>query len=453
MNAQRLILHCMNVAVLGTNFFQFREAIEEMKVAAVKKSDLTTWYQIRSALHIVDLADRKTLIDMLKGTFHLKSSRIHDRLYVIMHLADDFQENGIEVDYNKKASQVMLDVIDHHIRLHRNLRFLDASYHTDFDKTEYLEHNSECSFPTWVSRRWLGSNLYGMAITSFQKDHGQKFAVGEQLDDDEDSSGKIFSNGKYAHNKRTVEVLTKFPDQKLFTTCAPDSVDMTHTRLRVRGMKVGEIRTVLLLPLDDDDDGGHGMTVAQFWSSSLGQHIGSYFCLEERQIPLDMVRALVRAWSIEKFNYEDAVLGLKWFYDCSTKPDLADCHIGWSGYLIDALPVPQRDHITCGAVVSVMTHIVTQLWRRKGILTDKDHFGLVPECNIRAGDEIWMLLGHSIPSVLRKAPNGTYEHICSGRIPVLMDSIVGHTDIRRFSTKAAPGEQIGEWTIEDIELV
>ncbi|CAN9460721.1 unnamed protein product [Alternaria alternata] len=292
-----------------------------------------------------------------------------------------------------------------------------------------------------------------MAITSFQKDYGQKFAVGEQLDDDEDSSGKIFSNGKYAHNKRTVEVLTKFPDQKLFTTCAPDSVDMTHTRLRVRGMKVGEIRTVLLLPLDDDDDDDHGMTVAQFWSSSLGQHIGSYFCLEERQIPLDMVRALVRAWSLEKFNYEDAVLGLKWFYDCSTRPDLADCHIGWSGYLIDALPVPQRDHITCGAVVSVMTHIVTQLWRRKGILTDKDHFGLVPECNIRAGDEIWILLGHSIPSVLRKAPNGTYEHICSGRIPVLMDSIVGHTDIRRFSTKTALGEQIGEWTIEDIELV
>jgi hypothetical protein len=86
-------------------------------------------------------------------------------------------------------------------------------------------------------------------------------------------------------------------------------------------------------------------------------------------------------------------------------------------------------------------------------LTDKDQFGLVPECDIRAGDEIWMLLGYSYPSVLRKQPNGTYEHICNAHIPVLMDNIIGHTDIRRFSTKATPGEKVGDWTIEDIELV
>ncbi|CAN9440558.1 unnamed protein product [Alternaria alternata] len=225
---------------------------------------------------------------------------------------------------------------------------------------------------------------------------------------------------------------------------------MTHMRLRVRGMKVGKVETVLSLPVERGMD---GVTAAQFWSSGLGQHIGLYFYHEERQIPLEMVRALSGWWPNDNFNYEDAVSGLKWFYNCSTKPDLADRHIGATGHLIDALLAPLLGHIIRGAAVSAITHIVAQLTYRKGILTDKDQFGLVPECNIRAGDEIWMLLGYSLPSVLRKQSNGTYEYICNASIPVLQDDIVGHMDIRRFSTKAAPGEQIGDWTIEDIELV
>ncbi|CAN9406321.1 unnamed protein product [Alternaria sp. RS040] len=367
-----------------------------------------------------------------------------------MHLANDFQENDIEVDYNKTASQVMLDAADHHIRRHRNLSFLDDSFHADFDETGYPEHNSECSFPTWIPRTWLGSDPYGLPIWASEKSREHEITIREQLDNDEDSSDKIFATGKYAHNKRSVKFLTNLPDWELFTTCTPDSVDITNMRLRVRGMKVGEVQTVLSLPLESGND---GMTVAQFWSSSLGQHIGSYFCLEERQIPLGMVRALSVAWPNGNFNYEDAVSGLKWFYDCSTKPDLADQHIGAAGRLINALLAPLRDHSNGDATINAISHIAGQIWARKGILTDKDQFGLVPECNIRAGDEIWMLLGHSLPCVLRKQPDGTYEHICTAKIPVLMHGIVGHTDIRRFSTKATPGEQIGEWTIEDIELV
>jgi hypothetical protein len=440
----------MNVTVLGTNFWHFRSAIDKMGRVAFTKSDMQTVVQIQGTLSFEILAERGPLIDLLHQNFERKSSRIHDRLYAIMHLADDFQENDIEVDYNKTASQVMLDAADHHIRRHRNLRFLDHSFRGDFDKTGHLEHNLECSFPTWIPRVWLGYTQYGYAMLFTQRDRGHEITVGEQLDDDEDSSDEISATGKYAHNKRSVNFLTNLPDHELFTTCAPDSVDMTHMRLRVRGMKVGEIRTVLSLPIQSNFD---GMTVAQFWSSGLGQHIGSYICREERQIPLGMVRALARRWPRKDFNYEDSVFGLKWFYDCSTRTDLADHHIGAVGHLIGALLAPQRDHIIRGAAVSAITHIVSELLGRKGILTDKDQFGLVPECNIRAGDEIWMLLGLSRPSVLRKQPDGTYEHICTARIPVLMDDIVGHTDIRRFSRKATPGEQIGEWTIEDIELV
>lgn len=444
----------MNVTVLGTNLWHFRRAVDKTGKAALIRSDVQTAVQIGRTLSFKILAERGSLINLLRQTSDLESSRFHDRLYAVMHLADDFYENDIEVDYNKTASQIMLDAIDHHIRRHRNLRFLNYSFRSDFDEIGYAERNSECSFPTWIPRRWLGSSQCGQAIWSSERSLGHAITVGEQLDDDEDSSGKILSDGKYAPSKNSVKFLTKFLGQVLFTSCTPDAVDMTHMRLRIRGMKVGEVQTVLSLPPDETgDDDWDGMTVAQFWSSSLGQHIGSYFCNEERQIPLGMVRALSHPWLNEYFSYEDAVFGFKRFYDCSTKPDLADQHVGEGGHLIDALLAPQGDRIVRGSAFSAITHIVAQLWGRKGILTDKDQFGLVSECNIRAGDEIWILLGRSIPSVLRKQSNGTYEYICTARIPVLMDGIIGHTDIRRFSTKAAPGEQIGEWTIEDIELV
>jgi hypothetical protein len=440
----------MNVTVLGTNFWQFRRAIDELAKAATAKSDMQTMLRLVTTLDIDPVTHSGSLIDVLDGAYNLKSSRFHDRLYAIMHLADDFQENDIEVDYNKTAIQVMLDAANHHIRRHRNLHFLEESFRADFDKTGHLEHNSECSCPTWIPRRWLGSSQYGQPVWFSQKDRGHEIAVGEQLDDDEDSSGNIFLNCKYAHNERSVKFLTKFSGQRLFTTCAPDSVDMTHIRLRVRGMKVGEIQTVLSLPLINDPD---GITVAQFWSSNLGQHIGLNFRRKEQQIPLGMVRALVGYWPNENFSYEDAVLGLKWVYDWITRPDLADQHIGWAGQTINALLALLPDYSNHSAAITAISHIFKELYGRMCILTDKDQFGLVPHCNIRVGDEIWMLLGYSLPSVLRKQPNGTYEHICTARIPVLMDSIIGHTDIRRFSRKAVPGEQIGEWTIEDIELL
>lgn len=34
-----------------------------------------------------------------------------------------------------------------------------------------------------------------------------------------------------------------------------------------------------------------------------------------------------------------------------------------------------------------------------------------------------------------------------------MDGIVSQLDIRRFTPKAQPGDKIGEWVIEDLELI
>jgi hypothetical protein len=47
-----------------------------------------------------------------------------------------------------------------------------------------------------------------------------------------------------------------------------------------------------------------------------------------------------------------------------------------------------------------------------------------------------MLLGCSLPVVLRRQSDGTPSHICTARVPELMNEIKGHPDIERFSTEA-----------------
>lgn len=37
------------------------------------------------------------------------------------------------------------------------------------------------------------------------------------------------------------------------------------------------------------------------------------------------------------------------------------------------------------------------------------HYDQVPQCNVKEGDEIWLLLGCELPVILRLQPNGTYQ--------------------------------------------
>jgi hypothetical protein len=54
-------------------------------------------------------------------------TKLQDILYALMHLAIDYEDGGIEVDYDKSSIHVMVEAAAHHVRLHRDLRFCTRS--------------------------------------------------------------------------------------------------------------------------------------------------------------------------------------------------------------------------------------------------------------------------------------------------------------------------------------
>jgi hypothetical protein len=101
------------------------------------------------------------------------------------------------------------------------------------------------------------------------------------------------------------------------------------------------------------------------------------------------------------------------------------------------------------ANITALQEVVYCLGNRACIITNNGKHGLVPKCNIQDGDEIWLVLGSSLPIVLRRQPSGRYWHICPARIPALEE----HQDLAQFSSNIQPGDKVGEWTVEDVELV
>ncbi|KAF2034247.1 hypothetical protein EK21DRAFT_108286 [Setomelanomma holmii] len=63
-------------------------------------------------------------------------------------------------------------------------------------------------------------------------------------------------------------------------------------------------------------------------------------------------------------------------------------------------------------------------------------------------DEVGVVLGCSIPIVVKHWLGEHYWHMCAAEIPNIQE----HEDIEKLSTDAQPGDKVGEWTVDDIEL-
>jgi hypothetical protein len=84
---------------------------------------------------------RHGLLTLLDASSNMQVSRGQDRLYAIMHLADDYEEGSIIVDYKKTKEQVMVDAAAYHISQHRNLDFLHECMQNGVQKTAEFESN------------------------------------------------------------------------------------------------------------------------------------------------------------------------------------------------------------------------------------------------------------------------------------------------------------------------
>ena len=340
-----------------------------------------------------DRRRRHLLIDILFRSPHMEVSKGQDRLYALMHLARDYEEGRIIVDYKKTVRQVMADAAAYHISQHQSLSFLATSF----------QHN-ETSNPTWIPESWMGYNPQG---------------VGLPLN------------------------TARGPECFEHTECSLESVDMHNLRLCIRGMKVGSVRQCIVF---DVNTRVAYMTVAEFWKSSLGEYILPYLEDTDIGLPRDFSRAIQAGIFGRSHDHEFIQAGLSYLWGLGRTPEQASRVLGYGAEaILDLLVSLKNSNEPAWAAIR---EVLRSLNRRSCIITDSQHIGLIPACNIREDDDIWRVLGSSHPVIVRRQASGRYWHICTACIPALVE----HEHMAHFSSKIQPGDKIGEWTVEDIEL-
>jgi hypothetical protein len=169
------------------------------------------------------------------------------------------------------------------------------------------------------------------------------------------------------------------------TTCSPYSVDIKNLRLHVRGVKVDWLRQCLVFNQDVEE-----MTVAQFWRSSIGEHIQPY--LSDAGTSLSEILQVVDTdpWD-SRHDHKDIHLGLCHLLKISKNRENADRVLGIGASEISDLLAPLED--TDQGVVFALRAVLRSFGWRSCILTDNNNFGLVPECDKKRGRDLagtWM---------------------------------------------------------------
>ncbi|KAH3941633.1 hypothetical protein HBI81_195150 [Parastagonospora nodorum] len=402
-NARFLILHCMNASVIGTTVFEFRRAVElhltrsigvplDMLVyGKLLHSDWSPRAQEMFAFH-GEARQRYKLIHLLHTKEGLLVSRGHDRFYAIMHLAQDYRDGDLAVDYSKSLEQVMLDIATHHISRHHDLEFLLNSFQPN---EVYSDSCEGLARPSWIPNSWVG---------------------GDDLGTETANRGMIYSQ------------------------CSHKSIDMSTMRLSVRGIKIDRLRKLFKF----EDHSFSRMTVVRFWASALGQHLQPYMSDNAAGLPHDIYCTISSYRRLKDFDHESLKAALAYLYELNQVAELTNLNI-FEGQ--EALLPGWSDS----------THaILKQFLILVGIydftLTDKGSFGLTPRCNTREEDEVWMVLGCPQPIILRQRDDGAYSHVCAATFPILTDTLRKHDAFGKFTMETQPGEKIGQWTMEDIEL-
>lgn len=411
LNAQHLALHCKNVVVPGQAVAHFHEAFRRtaFAYASFQLDSSTTWSAIInysdtirtpawSGLYNYNIEKLRSfsLIHLMVECHTTRVTRGQDRLYAIMHLARDYKEGAISVDYSKSPARVMLDAASYHINRNRDLgaNFLHICSWQD-DSGPYGRKSQPEPIPTWIPRAWIG---YDDVIRTTR---GYHWRIRSQ------------------------------------TMCPPFSVDTEARRLRVRGVQIDAVRQNLTHNLRDP-----GTTIAQFWSSSLGVYLASQVDSGWEQFPRDITKVLAASSNFD-LEHRDVVSGLEHLFLVNQDPMYADCVLGNDSKNIDDL------HISDVGGVRALKVTIDDLRSTLAILTDADYFGMAPECAVEVGDEVWMILGCATPVIIRPQPNGAYWHICTAYIPGIME----HEDIvQHLTSNIQPDDKVGKWTVRDIEL-
>ncbi|KAH7071890.1 heterokaryon incompatibility protein-domain-containing protein [Paraphoma chrysanthemicola] len=336
----------------------------------------------------VERARTNSLVKLLYRCRTAVASRSQDRLYAIMHLANDYEEGSINVDYSKSSVQIMLEAASYHVNRNGDLGeyFLHiTNWQEELDPDERVLEQEV--IPTWNPRIWFG------------------------LDAD-----KFNAVRRYQY------------DDPSRTRCPPFSVDTSARHLTVRGVRVEFVGRVLR-----HRSWLAGATVGQFWSSDFGKFLVSDSNAGWQHLSQEVTKVLA-ACAADETGHEDIVTTLEYLSS-----------LGREVTLLNAMetdpPSKIRGEVFTGFMMDVRNNVA--------FTTRVGYFGSAPVCGLKEGDEIWMILGCNTPIIVRPQPNGAYWHISTTYIPKIIEheDIVQH-----LTSEVQLGDKVGQWIVQDIQL-
>lgn len=395
-NAKEMAIHCVNSNFKGRNILEFYHSVNEsidylFRYQPVESSRWLKYFNIQSSsagklLKQKHRALKRSLFWVLMeySESGLKSSRECDHLYALMHMANDYEEGAIRVNYSKSRLEVMLDAAEYHVRRNKDVQFLYfVQMTTDLDRP----YNR--MFPTWIPPSWL---LGKIPVSVFLSSH-EKFLWGSRQ--------------------------------------PSASICMNSGRLNLFGLRIDYISQCLT-----PDWNYAKVTVGHFWESPFGAVLQSTRSSEVTAEIVGLfesaysddpsVEVLLEALALLKALAEKAPHTLLSFEDLS--------------------PVICRE--SDPSYPPVIYEIISNILTHRMVKTASGKLCKIPKCDFEVGDEIWVVLGCPVCVVLRPQPDGTYWHICPAVIPKWQE----FEAFKNFTESSKPGDNIGDWTVEEIQI-
>lgn len=410
-NARQTSLHCFNIVVPGSSLYRFLGASEKW-LDIVLHPDFALvelWYPYMIGLWQTassfachhSLYEGKyrwqRLQQILETSAPLEMTDSRDRLYALMHLAHDYQEGDIRVDYTKTTLEIMVDAASHHISTNWNLEFLRYNCRNGATRSHFAQE-AEPFIPTWLPGIWMGVH--------------------------EDVGKPLFLGAK--HDIMQIR-------------CSSRALCVRTKRLRLKAFQVDVVRR--LLSPHFGRSRVTSITIRDFWDSLLGLYLRVFGGLNFVNLSHEAYQVLT--------EYPALI-------------DAPDCHVlildlcallrlnQHRRAIVDVIGLRFRnfkDLLDDDEFVGLMS-LYDAIHRRLVVMTTQRRLGLMPDCDVEEGDEIWIVLGSSIPVVLRPQSNGNHWHICTIYVPKLFDDPA----IQNLSDDVRFGDKVGEWTVTDITI-
>jgi hypothetical protein len=350
-----------------------------------------------------------------------------------MHLAEDYEEGGIVVDYSKSVVQVAMDVAVYHVRKQRDVQFLKNAHLENPDGSRRRLTGLSGEMTTWLPGEWCGY--------------------------------------------KRLEALYGPKNKSARTKCSADAISVEGRRLRLRGLRLDRVNTCLTSTFDTSRP-----TAKDLWESPLGSHLHRYTSAGKQRLPEEVLAILVGNEELR-----DLLLGGVMSDQTSQKsrifmggiaerahksrdridPVLYKATASALEVLLQIFGDPQRKHQTLYTgskhnlqlfkdvdkiTMLVLRHMFRYLHRSMVIMTESRNLGRITDCDLKLGDEIWVVLGCDYPLIFRRLLNGRYLHISAAEIPAIQEREVHRILSKVLSSDIQSGDQIGEWVVEDIEL-